>query len=80
MTPELRPGSSRCMCATCGQFFSGTSLFDAHRVGDYAVGRTCMAVAEIEAKGYVNRGGVWGWPGPEDGRQAWRAPVEAEHE
>jgi hypothetical protein len=78
MTLELRQGSSRCMCGQCHQFFSGTSLFDAHRVGDYAAGRTCMTVKEMEAKGYVNRAGVWGWPAPENGRGSLYAPREAD--
>lgn len=78
MTPELRPGSSRCMCGSCGLFFSGTSLFDAHRVGDYGVGRTCSTAAEMEARGYVNRDGVWGWPAPTSA--VWAAAAEVTDE
>lgn len=53
-----------CMCGECGEYFSRTSTFDQHRVGDYATGRTCLTPAEMTAKGMVNRDGVWGNPGP----------------
>lgn len=59
--PELKPGSSRCMCDGCKLFFSRTSVFDAHRVGPHDERRRCLTADELVAKGYVERDGVWGY-------------------
>ena len=58
--PTLRPGSAMCECPTCGLFFSGTTGFDFHRYGPYDGERQCMTPVELEAKGYIERNGVWG--------------------
>lgn len=57
--PKLWEGGERCMCSVCGMFFSTTGNFDAHRTGDYTAGRTCLSSLEFEAKGYVEKDGVW---------------------
>lgn len=59
---ELRPGSQRCQCAACHQYFSTTSNFDKHRVGDYEAGRRCRTAKEMVAKGLVLVDGVWQGP------------------
>jgi hypothetical protein len=66
-TPQLRPGSERCQCGECHQFFSTTRNFDKHRVGPYDGVRCCLSPAEIaNKKGLVLVNGVWtGQPRPE---------------
>jgi hypothetical protein len=48
-----------CQCAECKCFFSGTTGFDFHRIGPHDGQRRCMTPAELEAKGYIERDGVW---------------------
>lgn len=77
--PELRPGSSRCWCQTCGHFFSGTTAFDKHRVGKHEpYERRCLGPDEMRAKGMVDNNGVWGKPGPVDA--PWRTGDAVEEE
>jgi len=62
--PTLRPGSRMCQCSACGRFFSGDRSFDMHRMGRYEPDeRHCLTPVEMEAKGLVDRDGVWGRPG-----------------
>lgn len=62
-TPKLT--GNRCQCPTCGEYFNGLDAFDHHRIGNYAKGnrpntRRCLAVAELEAAGFVrNAAGFW---------------------
>jgi len=53
----------------CHQTFSGTSLGDAHRVGDITDGtRRCLSVEEMADRGWHRSdNGVWHWPAPEGG-------------
>lgn len=77
--PELRPGSSRCLCSTCGCFFTGTTGFDKHRIGKHEpYERRCMTAAEMQAAGLVERDGIWGKPGMADGHWAKAEPVADE--
>lgn len=80
--PELKPGSSRCMCGECGLFFSGTSLFDEHRKGGYGDDevRYCLTGAELAAAGFVCRDEVWGWPPPKKGQEHWAKAETVEEE
>lgn len=32
----------RCMCPTCGEFFSSITMFDKHRAGEHGVDRHCL--------------------------------------
>jgi hypothetical protein len=62
-TPQLRPGSERCQCGECHQFFSTTRNFDKHRVGPYDGVRRCLTAAEmVSKKGLVLVNGVWQRP------------------
>lgn len=74
--PKLRLGSERCECPTCGKYFSGTTGFDFHRYGPYDGERHCMTAVELEAKGYIERDGVWGKNAPRP--QHLNAVAEAE--
>ncbi len=58
-TPKLWHGGERCECSVCHQFFSTTANFDAHRQGPYDGERRCLSPAEIAAKGYIEKDGVW---------------------
>jgi hypothetical protein len=84
--PELRPngpGQDRrlCQCGACGAFFAAVSVFDKHRIGPYDGERRCLTPAEMQARNLVLReSGVWGMPGPPEGRKLWATVVEAEHE
>ena len=61
----LRLTGNRCQCPTCGEYFNGVQPFDRHRVGHYANSgqrntRRCLAVAEMEARGWTRNGaGFW---------------------
>lgn len=57
--PTHRQGSERCECAECGKWFNGLTGFDAHRDGPYDGDRRCLTNRQLEAKGYVERDGVW---------------------
>lgn len=68
---SLRPGTRRCQCPTCKEFFRSVSGFDRHRVGAYGTGRRCLSPEEMEGRGMArDRLGVWaraqkpvsGWP------------------
>jgi hypothetical protein len=56
---------NRCQCTGCGEFFNSATTFDGHRVGAYAPKnrpntRRCLAVAEMQAKGWLlNGAGFW---------------------
>lgn len=61
-----RVTGNRCQCPTCGGYFNGVQPFDMHRIGRYAKpgewhgNRRCLAVAEMEARGWVrNAAGFW---------------------
>lgn len=61
---HLRPGSSTCLCPTCGRYFSNEGNFDKHRAfarghaGDWDH-RRCLTPKELQARGMVERDGVW---------------------
>jgi hypothetical protein len=58
---------SRCQCGACKLLFSRTSVFDKHRIGSFGKmppQRRCLTEAELQERGFVCRGGVWGWPDP----------------
>lgn len=63
----MKLSGNRCLCGGCGLYFSGTSLFDAHRVADFSdrgAHRRYLTVEELMAKGYVlHPKGFWQWPG-----------------
>lgn len=57
---QLPLGSEMCECPTCHLFFSTTANFDRHRIGPYHDNsRRCLTPQEMEAKGMVERRGVW---------------------
>ena len=39
---KARLVGKRCMCPTCGEYFSTLAMFDKHRKGEQAVGRYCI--------------------------------------
>ncbi len=53
MNAMLKPGSRRCQCPTCGEYFNSVTAFDRHRVGDFDTARRCLTVAEMEAVGFM---------------------------
>lgn len=60
---------NRCQCAGCGLLFSSVREFDRHRTGAYAKpgqvsgNRRCLAVAELEARGWrTNARGFYAQP------------------
>jgi hypothetical protein len=60
---------SRCQCPACGEYFASVTVFDRHRVGDFASGeqpssRRCLTVAEMMAQ-------EW----PKNGKGFWLRPV-----
>lgn len=58
--PMLPPGSARCQCTGCGEYFGGVYTFDMHR----ATGQ-CLTPAQMRAKGLVRSPrGYWGRPAP----------------
>jgi hypothetical protein len=66
--PRYWKGTPSNGCSGCGQDFTSTLLFDAHRVGTYAYpwspdhedGRRCLDSDEMTAKGWeLNDRGRW---------------------
>lgn len=56
----LRPGSNRCQCAGCHEFFGSVSAFDRHRVGKPGVDRRCRSEFEMFARGMSRSdAGLW---------------------
>lgn len=60
--PKLPPGSNKCRCAPCGEYFGGVRAFDIHRSGPGG-DRRCLApsgmsdrqgrpLLTLNAKGY----------------------------
>lgn len=57
---KSRLTGNRCECTACGEMFNGVSGFDRHRVGRHGVGRRCLNVSEMTARGYSrNEAGFW---------------------
>lgn len=61
---------SRCTCPACSEIFSGESIFDMHRRGEYNRNgrpgsqhptnpRRCLTPAEMLSRGMVQVHGVW---------------------
>lgn len=51
---------NQCRCASCDQLFYSVGTFDAHRAGDYARGRRCLANDEMLEHGMRLRpDGFW---------------------
>ena len=79
--PRLWTGTPANGCSGCGQDFTSTLLFDAHRVGRYHYtleqglrldppredGRRCLDVDEMTAKGWA-----------QDDRGRWTDPVRVQ--
>lgn len=40
---KLPPGSNRCKCGACGEYFGGVYAFDMHRYGRPGHDRSCLA-------------------------------------
>lgn len=64
MDPKLKPGSRFCKCTVCGEYFTGESAFDAHRVGEYP-DRRCLPPLTMRQVGLftVARGNWEYWGG-----------------
>lgn len=81
---SVKLGESRCQCAGCDRYFTGTSTFDKHRAwgdggGTVFVGKNRPAdfdrrlCLEPTSVGLVQRGnGVWGGPMLTDEQKAER--------
>jgi hypothetical protein len=64
MAAMPRLSGDRCQCSPttggCGELFNSTYAFDQHRTGEHGVGRRCLTVPEMEARGFVrNATGYW---------------------
>jgi hypothetical protein len=65
MSSPLR--GKRCLCPSCGKYFTSTATFDKHRTGTFKpMTRRCFSEAELIAKGWEP-----------DARGAWRKPAAA---
>lgn len=63
--PILKPGTSFCRCAACGEYFRSERAFEAHRVGEYrpVCDRACAPTARMDERGLQRDAkGVWGFP------------------
>jgi hypothetical protein len=50
----------RNQCPTCGACFNSTYAFDAHRTGSFEPdNRRCLSVAEMQQRGFAQRGAFW---------------------
>ena len=59
--PRLTGGQS--LCRACGLLFASVSVFDAHRIGDYAAGRQCLTPEQLQLRGFApNERGFWRQP------------------
>ncbi len=57
---KLKLTGDRNQCPTCRLYFNSTYAFDKHRTGTFGVGRRCLTVPEMEARGMaVNNAGFW---------------------
>ena len=55
---RLRPGSNRCQCAGCGEYFASPTAFDRHqRVGNGDV--RCLSEDEMRSRGMVRSDVGW---------------------
>lgn len=60
--PKLRPGSSVCLCRSCGVYFQSVRAFEAHRVGPWDK-RRCLTTPRMAERGLVlDPKGFWRWP------------------
>ena len=61
--PMLRPGTDRCRCMDCGEYFNSSHAFTEHRTGAYGAGgadRRCLSPEELESQGWArNESGHW---------------------
>jgi len=47
-------------CAHCGELFNSFRAYDLHRTGSFTIGRTCLTVEQMTAKGMrKNKQGFW---------------------
>lgn len=59
---KLPPGTNRCRCAACGEYFGGVGTFDKHRVGHPAE-RSCLGRVQMRERGLrINEKGYWVTP------------------
>lgn len=66
---------NRCQCTACGEYFNGVQPFDRHRIGQYGIDRRCLAIAEMEAAGFIrNVSGFWCERASEEHAMRPRAP------
>jgi hypothetical protein len=57
---KLKGAADRCQRPSCREYFNSTKAFDSHRVGQFGVGRRCLASAEMTVKGMAqSAGGFW---------------------
>ena len=60
MDERLGPGTSHCLCDTCGEYFNSVTAFDNHRIGWPPAVRRCLTPDEMRAKGWsLNTRGLW---------------------
>lgn len=50
--------NDRNQCPSCGEFFSSSYAFDAHRIGAFS-NRRCMTLAEMVGKGMLRNSNFW---------------------
>jgi hypothetical protein len=57
---DMKLTGERNQCQGCKQYFTRTSVFDKHRIGEHGKNRRCLTPAEMIAKGmFVGADGVW---------------------
>lgn len=47
--PMLPPGTNRCRCPACGEYFTSPGAFDMHRAGEHG-SRYCIHPSELTTK------------------------------
>jgi len=54
--PLLPPGTDKCRCPSCGEYFRSSGTFALHRVGSWenrGSNRRCLTVAEMESRDWL---------------------------
>lgn len=78
--PMTPPGTGRCRCTACGEYFGGERGFDMHRVGVFPDSRRCLNPTEMLGIGLQQvSSGHWARIGPGSlPRRPFQAPNATE--
>lgn len=48
------------LCTLCGEVFNSARAYSLHRTGSFTIGRTCLTIEQMTAKGMrKNKQGFW---------------------